>query len=216
MQKEITPRGIAALPILTIVLVLAIVVVGAVYFATRDQDNTNTVVTTNTTNSIGLNLNTVLENRNTSPVTNLNAATNTNSSPNANVAGNANTNAMPDGWQEYINFTYDFSLALPPEWGGYSVTTYDHKYPVTNEDSDFSSVVFEHPDHTGSSGRPGKVAMTIYVAEGTAPSFPLGVMFLGDDNGRRYGYSKSNAATPDELATYWSQIDSIAGTFVAR
>lgn len=215
MSKTSSPRGIAALPTLGIVLLVAILIAGAVYLATRDQGNTNTVVTTNTTNTTGSNLNTVLENRNTPPVSNLNALTNTNSSPNANAASNANTNTLPAGWQEYVDSTYGFSLAFPPEWDGYFVTTYDHKYPVTNEDSEFSYVVFEHPKRVSDRGRPGQVGFTITYANDPSLRFPMGTTLLAEKDGVRYGFSRGNGATPDDLAVLWDQMDDIAATFAA-
>lgn len=90
-------RGIAALPVLAIVLVLALVVVGTVYFATRDQGNTNTVLTANTANTNGANVN-------TTPA-------------NANVNGMANANAAADvngvTSQEFVDSTSGLRLTYP-------------------------------------------------------------------------------------------------------
>lgn len=82
-----------ALPKLVIVLLVAIVVVGAAYFATRDQGNTNTVAPTNTANTNGANAN-------AAPA-------------NANV--NTSTAPVPADWQ---TFTHDrgFSIRYPLDW----------------------------------------------------------------------------------------------------
>ncbi len=51
MSKTSSPRGIAVLPILAVVLVLALLVVGGVYFGSRNQSDTNTPLANAPTNT---------------------------------------------------------------------------------------------------------------------------------------------------------------------
>lgn len=108
-DPRVSPRGIAALPILAAVLVVALAVVGVVYFANRDQGNTNTVVTTNTVNTNGANANTAPANANVTTVVNINAATN------ADVSNTNQSNRLVD-WLSYRNEALGFSLLYPPRW----------------------------------------------------------------------------------------------------
>ncbi len=84
MPKHPSPRGIASLPVLAIVLVLAVIVAGAVYFPNRDRRNTSIVVTTNTSNLN--NTHSVANTLNTTPGDqNLNTLSNTDTISNVNT-----------------------------------------------------------------------------------------------------------------------------------
>ena len=93
MSKTPSPRGITALPTLAIVLLVAIVIAGAAYLATRDQGNTNAVVTNSPANA---------------------NAGNSGTDPTEGVTGGALTTDPVTGAHVFRGF--GIQLTVPREW----------------------------------------------------------------------------------------------------
>lgn len=108
------PKGISQIAILAIVLVLAAILAGGVYWYSQNQENMNGNGNTNTV----ANVNTANENLNIA--TNLNTNTSANRNTNSDIVNNnLNTtfnNTNVNEQVTYRNSQYGFQLAYPTSW----------------------------------------------------------------------------------------------------